>query len=248
MTRKATILLVDDDAGTLETLQDILTDLGYDVKVANNGFTAIEKAKEQSLDAILLDIKMPHIDGVETYKEIKKIQPDVAALMMTAYSVESLIAEALDEGAYGILNKPIDIKKIVEFIKYVTEGALILLVDDDLSTCRSLLDVLNEKKCRAVTASNGNQAIEIVKEKDIDVVFLDMKMPIMNGLDVYLAIKQIKPNINVVMMTGYRHEVQNLLNQAVQTGAYACIYKPFDVETVFTIIQDIKRLKYFNRR
>lgn len=248
MKDKASILLVDDDVGMLETLHDILDDLGYNVEVANNGFIAIEKVKARSFDAILMDIKMPKINGVETYKEIKNIKPEIAVLMMTAHSVDSLINEALNEGAYGVVYKPIDIAKIVEFIKCVTEGALILIVDDDLSTCEILLDVLKEKGFQAVKANNGNEAIEFVKERDFDVVFIDIKMPLMNGLEVYLALKKIKSNIKVIMMTGYRHEVQDLVDQAIENSAYTCIYKPFEVENVLKVLREIKRLRFFEGR
>ena len=248
MKNKASILVVDDDVGTLETLHDILADLGYYVEVANNGFIAIEKVKARSFDAILMDIKMPNINGVETYKEINNIQPEVAVLMMTAHSVKSLIAEALNEGAYGIIYKPIDIAKVVEFIKCATEGTLILVVDNDLSTCEILLDVLKEKGCQAVKASDVNEAIEFVKEREFDLVFIDVKMPNMNGLEVYLAIKKIKPNIKVIMMTSYRHEVQDLVNQAIENSAYTYIYKPFDVESILRILREINRLNFLIRR
>jgi two-component system response regulator HydG len=241
---KANILLVDDDVGILDTLYDILTDLGYHVEVANSGIQGIEKVIAVPYDLILMDIKMPSMNGVTTYKAMKKLRPDAAVIMMTAYSVESLIAEALNEGAYGIMYKPIDIAKVVEFIKRITESALILIVDDDLSTCVTMVDVLQDKGYSTIKVSNGNEAINLVKERGFDIIFIDVKMPIMNGLEVYLAIKKIKPNIKVIMMTGYRCEVQDLVNQAMTNSAYACIYKPFDIEKVLRIIEEIKRLNF----
>lgn len=244
MNNNANILLVDDDVGILDTLYDILTDLGYHVEVANSGIKAIEKVIALSFDGILLDIKMPNMDGVTTYKVIQKIRPEAAVIMMTAYSVEGLIAEALNEGAYGIMYKPIDIAKVVEFIKRIKESVLILIVDDDLSTCVTMLDVLQEKGYNTIKVSTGNEAIKLVKERDFDIIFIDIKMPTMNGLEVYLAIKKIKPNMKVIMMTGYRCEVQDLVNQAIKNCAYACIYKPFDIETVLKMIEEIKRLNF----
>lgn len=72
---KANILIVDDDDGMIETLRDILIDLDYNVEIASDGYKAIEIVKNQSFDVILMDIKMPGINGVETFKEIKSIQP-----------------------------------------------------------------------------------------------------------------------------------------------------------------------------
>ncbi len=239
MKNKASILIVDDDIGMTETLFDIFTDLGYYVEIANDGFKALEKVKARTFDVILIDIKMPGINGVETYKEIKHIRPEAVAMMMTAYSVEDLLAEALKEGAYGVMHKPIEIPKVVEFIESLEKGALILIVDDDLSTCETLTDVLFEKGYRIARASNGKEAINMLKEKNFDIVFIDVKMPVMNGLEVYHALREIRPHIKVIMMTGYRQEAQDLVEEAIKNNAYTCIYKPFDAEKVLKLVEEI---------
>jgi DNA-binding NtrC family response regulator len=64
-----------------------------------------------------MDIKMPLMDGVETYKRIKAIHPEVAVIMMTAYAVEDLVAEALKEGARGVIYKPLDFERTVGLIE-----------------------------------------------------------------------------------------------------------------------------------
>src|SRR3989337_804998 len=158
MKPKACVLLVDDDKDMTETLSDILTDMNYRVETANNGLEAIEKVKTHSFDTVLLDIKMPGINGVETFKEIKKIRPEAVVMLMTAQSVEQLVAEALEEGAYGIMYKPIDAKKLVEFIETAKRGALILFVDVDLSTTRKLIDTLKQSGYRVAGARSGEEA------------------------------------------------------------------------------------------
>lgn len=120
---KANILIVDDDIEMAETLSDILTDLGHHVEIANDGFKAIQKVKDQSFDVILMDIQMPGINGVETYKEIKRIQPKAGVIMMTAYAVEDLVAEALKEGAYGVWYKPVEITKVIGVIELLQKKA-----------------------------------------------------------------------------------------------------------------------------
>jgi DNA-binding NtrC family response regulator len=186
-----------------------------------------------------MDIKMPGINGVETFKKIKGIRPEATVMMMTAYSVEDLVAEALKEGAYGIMYKPVNITEVVEFIESIEKSALILIVDDDLSTCESLMDVLKEKGYRIAKASNGQEAITMVREAEFDLVFIDVKMPVMNGLEIYLTLKKIRPEIKVIMMTGYRQEVQGLVEEAIKSNAYTCIYKPFNVEKVLKLLGEI---------
>ncbi len=233
------ILLVDDEPGMLETLTDLLEEFGYHVNSANNGEEALELVREKPYDIVFMDVKMPGINGVDTFKEIKKIRPGTAVIMMTAYSVEELLEEALTEGAYGIMYKPVAIPKALEIIETIEKGALILVIDDNPETCESLIDVLNEKGYRTIVAYDGAESLKLVDEKHPDVVFIDMKLPIMNGLDVYKMIKIRQPDIKAIMMTAYQYEVDDLLKQAIDLDALASLYKPFDVETLIELINGI---------
>ena len=246
MKNRARVLIVDDDIGMRETLSDILTDLGHHVEIADDGYKAIEKINAKSFDVVLMDIKMPGINGVETYKKIKSIRPEAVVMMMTAYSVEDLITEALEEGAYGVMHKPVDINKVVEFIKHVKESALIMIVDDNPSNCETLIDILAEKGYRITRASSGKEAITKVQERSFDIVFIDVKMPVMNGLEAYLALRKIRPDIKVIMMTAYHQEVQDLVEEAIRNHAYTCIYKPFDVDKLLGIVEGILAKKTKN--
>ena len=86
----------------------VLQRKGCAVTIANDGPEAIARVKEEPFDMIFMDIKMPFMDGVETYKRIKKIKSDVMVTMITAHAVEDKVQEALQEGAYGVLYKPLD--------------------------------------------------------------------------------------------------------------------------------------------
>ena len=239
MERQASVLIVDDEPGMTETMSAILGHLGYDVEVAGNGFEAIERVKTRPFDVVLMDIRMPGINGVETCKEIKSLRPDTAVMMMTAYSVEELVAEALERGAHGIMHKPLDIRRALEFIERVKESALVLIVDDDISTCRTLVDVLEEKGYRVGRASSGEEALALVREREFDIVFIEIKMPVMNGLEVYLSMRELRPNVKAVMMTGYRAEVEEIVDEALRNGVYTCLYKPFDLVKVLSIVEGI---------
>lgn len=124
MADKTKVLIVDDDALFAATLSDILNEKGCEVMAVNGGKAAIGKVKEMSFQVILMDIKMPVMNGVETFRQIKKIKPKIAVIMITAFSVETLIREALKEGAYGTFRKPLnDIEKVIEMIEAAKEAA-----------------------------------------------------------------------------------------------------------------------------
>lgn len=246
MENRVNILIVDDNINLSKTMSLILGRKGYIVTTAKDGPEAIERVKESPFDIIFMDIKMPFMDGVETHREIKKIRPDTIVVMMTAYAVEDLVDQALKEGAYGIIYKPLDIERVISLIGRTREkkqGALILVVDDDPGTCMTLEKILVKKNYRVGIAHNGEKAIAIAEEKIHDIIFIDMKLPTINGLEVYLKIKAINPEVVAILMTAYRQEMDDLVEVALHNNAYACIYKPFDIENLLSLTEGILEKK-----
>ena len=124
---KGNILVVDDEKNLRDTLAAILEMEGYRVCVLENGYKAIQKVKEESFDIALIDIKMPGINGVDTFKEIKKISPKTVVIMMTAYAVENLIEQAISEKAYKCIYKPFDIEKVIAEIREIQQRVMVLI-------------------------------------------------------------------------------------------------------------------------
>jgi len=106
------LLIVDDDAGHLATLQTIARSWGYRVSVAEDGMTAVEMAKGQPFDLILMDVRMAALDGIEALRQIKTYNPAIPVLIMTAYSSVASAVEALKAGAYDYLTKPLDFETL----------------------------------------------------------------------------------------------------------------------------------------
>ena len=112
MNKQSIILVVDDHFNFLESILDLLTEKGFRCIGASNGVHAIEKAKSMKFDLILMDIKMPELNGVDTYKQIKKISPKTPVVMMTAYKMDALVYEAVREGVVTVLKKPLIINQL----------------------------------------------------------------------------------------------------------------------------------------
>jgi len=239
-------LIVDDNISLAKTISFVLKHKGYTVAIAKDGAEAIEKVKKQSFDMIFIDIKMPVMNGVETYKEIRKIRPEAAVMMMTAYAMEDLVAEVLEEGAYGIIYKPLDIEKAVTIIEeaiHANKGALILVIDDDAGTCATLKSILTKKGHSVCAVHTGEEAITVTKRQAKDILFIDMKLPTINGLQTYLAIKERNPEAVAIMMTAYREETADLVRQAIENEAYTCLYKPLDMEELLKLVDEIWKRK-----
>ena len=242
MEKRANILIVDDNISLAKTMSLILKRKGYEATTAPDGLVAIKRIKERPFDLIFMDIKMPLMDGVQIYRKIKKIRPETIVIMMTAYAVENLVAQALKEGAYGIIYKPLDIEKMISLIeksRKKKQGALILIVDDDPGTCTTLKNILLKKGYRISIAHDGEKAVTMAQEKTYDIILIDLKLPTINGLEVYLKIKEIDPKLVAIMMTGYCKEMTDLVEEALNNDAYTCIFKPLDIEKLLMLVEEI---------
>lgn len=114
------IMIVDDAVFIRRVLRGILNELGYDVIAeAGSGSEAIRFAEQYKPDVITLDITLPDIDGITTLKRIKEILPDTTVIMVTAISNQSLVMEALKNGADNFINKPFSKEKIESVLQFV---------------------------------------------------------------------------------------------------------------------------------
>jgi len=107
------VLIVDDESTIIDSLEGILSDDGFEVMHAYNGYEALKKIEAESPDIVLLDIWMPGMDGIETLREIKKMAPNLPVVMITGHgSIESAV-DATKSGAFDFLEKPLSIDKVM---------------------------------------------------------------------------------------------------------------------------------------
>ena len=239
---KGQILLVDDNEEFLDSTRDVLDDEGYDIVTATSGEEGIEMAGAQIFDVILMDIKMPGINGVESFVEMKRRNPKVKVIMVTAYSVEDLMRQALDEGVFAILSKPIDMDRLfrtIEDAKRDGNGGLVLAVDDDKEICSNFVDILGERGYEVIAAYDGEEAVTKAKTNSFDILLLDMNLPLLNGLEVYRRIKSIQPDIVAIIISGYAQEMDSLIMQALNENAHTFLRKPVNMGQLLDLVEGI---------
>ena len=234
----ASVLVVDDEKNMRTTLADILEDEGYEVHVAATGEEAVELCEERRFDVILMDVRMPGIDGVEAFRRIRRHREGLRVIMMSAYSVEELKEAAIAEGAVGFLSKPLDVEKAIKLIGEVNDSA-ILVVEDDEETAALLARTLKEQGYRVTTTDSPHEALELVEQIQFDLVFIEAKLPATNGLDLYLAIKRVTPAAVAIMITGTEKKFEEIAKEAVLRTAYAIVRKPLDVDHVLRLLERI---------
>ncbi|MEI7449250.1 MAG: response regulator [Desulfomonile sp.] len=123
--RKPRLLIVDDEIPFTTNLLKLLSRKGYEVSAVNDGYSALSIIEEQEFDVVILDQKMPGIDGVTTLKELKKKRPHLEVIMLTGHgSIESGV-QGLQLGAFNYVMKPITFPELLEQIVHAYERKVI---------------------------------------------------------------------------------------------------------------------------
>ncbi|MCP4404233.1 MAG: response regulator [bacterium] len=240
MNTRHKILIVDDNVEFCDNVSRILTLKGYEASHVCDGFKALDAIANSAFDLVLMDIKMPVMNGVETFKKLKQIAPQTPVIMITAYAVEELIREALQEGAFGVFHKPLDFEELFASIEnLLPNGALMLIVDDEQMIRLHLREALVKKGFRVEVAEDGKTALQKVRENNFGIILLDMKLPVMNGLETYLGIRTIRSDAVVILITGYLHEMDDYTQQTLEQGAYICLEKPLELDRLLGLLNEI---------
>ncbi|PIE57256.1 MAG: hypothetical protein CSA33_09345, partial [Desulfobulbus propionicus] len=113
------LLIVDDDVLLQNSLRNVLSD-NYDTLVTGTGQQAVEILEKENVDLVLLDIRLPGMDGLETLRQLKKIEPDLLVVMMTAYEDIDTVITSMKSGAHDFLVKPLEI----EMLEIIIDKAL----------------------------------------------------------------------------------------------------------------------------
>ena len=112
-----TVLVVDDDAVIVESLRKILTNAGYGVAVAEDGESALQVVRAEPVDAVLLDLVMPRLDGIKTLRYLRQLRPDLAVVILAADIGLEARRAALEYGAAVVMLKPPDIEELLRVIE-----------------------------------------------------------------------------------------------------------------------------------
>ena len=133
------VLLVDDEVDFVEVLAERLEARGLKVETAGDGQAALVKAAERTFDAILLDMAMPKLDGIQTLRGLLKINSDLQVILLTGHATVEKGIEAMKLGAMDLIEKPADLSTIVDRIKSAKAEKIILVEKKSEKRIRDLL-------------------------------------------------------------------------------------------------------------
>jgi two-component system, NtrC family, response regulator HydG len=234
------IFIVDDDQDFAESLAEVLTSAGHRVETCFDGETAIRTFREKEFDITFLDVKLPKKDGVESFFEIRRINPRARVVMMTAYSVKQLLAQAIDQGALGVLRKPFDMPGLLSMLEDVKPEGVILMADDDPDFVEIVREMLDANGYKVIVARTGQEALTTILSDGIDILILDLRLPVLSGLEVYLQLKRYNHALPTIIVTGFAVEEAEAVTALRSMSVAGFLTKPFDPKELLKILQAIK--------
>ena len=113
------VLIVDDNVAMTRSLADILEVKGFVVHAANTGADALQILRDNPVDILLTDVKMPDMNGVSLYRQTRTTHPALTTILMTAYAADELIQQGLSEGIKAVLTKPLDVDFLLQLFSAI---------------------------------------------------------------------------------------------------------------------------------
>ncbi len=260
------VLVVDDDPVACEHARLVLSSIGITPETAGSGAEAVNMvelrhARREPFHLILIDWKMPEMDGVETTRRIRAIAGGESAIViLTAYRWDDVYEEAVAAGVDSFLSKPLFASSVTEELreslrkrdmlreperrKAELRGRKILLAEDVEINAQIVMMLLEERGMSADRAENGRQAVEMFAasaEGEYDAILMDMRMPEMNGLEATARIRAMDradaASVPIVALTAnaFDEDVQ----RSLQAGLNAHLSKPVEPETLFSTLETL---------
>ncbi len=243
------LLVVDDDPRIRGLLTEALAALGYTTSQASNGREALEMTTEQKYDCVITDIRMPEIDGLTLLQTLKKTNPQLPVVMITAFAIPQHKAEAVEAGANGFLMKPFRLSKIEDVLSRVfaesdrsgkTRNPIrsVLVVDDDPHFRILLMEVLEAMRYSADSVSSAEDALTRIEHHCPDAIISDYKLPGMSGETLLKTVKSMHPGLPVILISGYAPSLTG--REFADGAADAFLMKPFRIDRIGEILRSLE--------
>jgi two-component system, NtrC family, response regulator HydG len=234
------ILIVDDDADNAQSLAELFELEGHRVSMVHNGEDAIRAFIDNTYDLAFMDVMMPGKNGVESFIEIKRLKPQARVVMMTGYSVEQLLQQAIENGALGVLTKPMQPKKILDMIAEVgPKGVVVAAARTGSDDAMRMSEVLRAAGhvCHVVR-STADVLLNPPRNKH-DVLIYDLHKPLIEGMSMYTDLRLrglCTPTIILADTDEPAEDVQSLFKDFRATGV---LNKPFDPDQLLKKLQQL---------
>lgn len=233
------ILIVDDNRDLADGLAVVLEDEGHDVRLAYSAGSGVDLFRGEKPDVLFLDVKLPDQNGVDVFRMLHQEQPDVRIIMMTGYRLEQLLAKVVEKGEVAVLRRPFTMEALLDKLYEVEEEGIVLIADDDPDFADGMAEYLSMHGKRVLIAHTGKEALEMAASNEIDVLVLDLRLPVICGIDIYLELKSRGQVVPMIIVTGYGASEKNTIDTFRSMEVTGCLFKPFEpsllIDTINTL-------------
>lgn len=221
-------LIVDDNRPFAENLAEIVRDLGGDVAVAESGAEALELAQRRRFDCVLSDMRMPLMGGAEVVHRIRRIDPGIAAIVVTAHVGDDDLAAARREGLLAVLPKPVPVDRLLELLSSSRRDALAVIVEDDQQLSDNLCEALRAHGFGAVAAGSVLETERLGPVRPF-VGLVDLRVPGGPHGEAMRRLAQKYPQLPMLVITGYHDPPPE---------PYEALFpKPFDTRELIATVE-----------
>jgi len=221
-------LIVDDNAAFAENVAEILTDAGAEVSVATSGERALALAAAIRFDAIVSDMRMPVMSGAELVHRIRRVDPGLPAVVVTAYTADDDLQAARAEGLLAVLPKPVPLPTLVETLAHARRDGLVALVEDDVALADNLTEALRERGFAAVTARSVLETERLGVKPFAAIV--DLRLPGGADGEAMRRLHAKLPDLPIVVITAHADQPPPVKSAAV-------FNKPFETSALLAAIE-----------
>ena len=233
------VLIVDDDRQMVRTLTDIVRLSGWHPDGAYSGEEAVEAVRKQPYQAVLMDVRMAGINGVDAFKAMKALRPEIKVILMTAYTAADIIAEAERAGAIKVLSKPVVLSGMLELLEQTRKDQKpVLIVADDAPFLAKLGEMLTEKGYMTLIADSLDHALITLEAKSPAAVVLDLRLDGIKSEDTVMAIRKVSPGVALILCNGRncKPDHPELLEGRL---IHASLQKPFPPARLIEILDEL---------
>lgn len=235
------VLVVDDDVDLAESFAELLESQGHEVTAVHSGERAVEVFDAARFDVVFMDVKLPGMNGVESFLAIRRKDAEARVIMMTAFRLGDLLSQAIVSGALAVLHKPFDFDQVFALLEEIDPAGVVLIADDDDEFTACIEEVLVAKGYRVFIARTGTEAVAIVLGGRIDLLVLDLRLPELAGAEVYREIKRVSKPPQTIVVTGYPEEEAEQMTWLREIPVESCLTKPIDPGRLLDLIGQAMR-------
>lgn len=225
-------LLVDDNREFAGNLAEILRDAGDEAEVAHGGREALAHVRDARFDAVVTDMRMPEMGGAQLLHEIRRLDPGLAAVVVTAHAGDIDLEAAWQEGLLAVLPKPVPVERLLALLGRARRDGLVVVVEDDAALRENLSDLLRSRGFAAVTAASVVDTDRLGSLRPF-CALVDLRVPGGPDGEAMRKVSERFPGLSILVITG--------LGAAAPLPHRGLFTKPFDTAALLAAVERLHR-------